>query len=136
MTERHDPPQQPQDNVEAAFEHRPFETGRNPAETLANAERASRERDLAIKQLLDKLPDGTVIDGWKKISTGGDTFWQKGRKAATFLHKEIGSDKARKALAEQKKHTTLHDDPPSRQSRRRDGNCIGSARTGTWPSRE
>jgi len=68
------------------------------AESGREAERAVREHDVKMKGLADKLADGAEVDGWTKITTGGDVFWEKGDKHVTFLHKEVGTKKVEEAV--------------------------------------
>jgi len=72
--------------------------GQSIAETFQKVGDATQGRDNAIRNALAKFPDGTEIKGWKKITTGGDVFWQKGSRVVFNLHKEIGTDAAHQAV--------------------------------------
>jgi len=67
-------------------------------ESLSKAQAAQTEHEKAFAELESRLPNGTVINGWKKTDIGGETFWEKGGEGLPFIYKEVGGKAVAKAL--------------------------------------
>ena len=65
------------------------------ASSFAEAARATSAREAAFRAIANRMPDGTVINGWTKLTIDGDVFWQKGKRTTTNVATEVGG----KALA-------------------------------------
>jgi len=67
-------------------------------ESFARAEEETQRHLSAFRELLIRVPNGTVIAGWKKATIAGDVFWEKGNKSVVNLVGEVGGKAVASAL--------------------------------------
>jgi len=74
---------------------------------------SDHQKDLkAWREATDQLPDGAVVNGWRKTTIAGDVFWNKGSKHVANVVVEVGQAAVEKVL----KQAGLMDEAKLRQA--------------------
>ena len=74
--------------------------GESISRSFETAGRQVEARRAFWRALADQLPDGAVVGGWRKTTTGVSVFWTRGRKTVFDLLVEVGEKAVRHALSQ------------------------------------